>query len=173
MHGREAVRTDAHELMYHSKATQNNPVAHMNMTSLLRAVGKDSVVAHHAVMCQMHVSHDPVVVTNLGHARVSRRADIEGAKLTNGVAVTNDQLTGLARIFLVLRNRPQRIELKNAVVIADCGVAFDHTMRPDGSARADANIWADDGVRPHLNRAIELSLGVHNGGGVNEAHRLV
>jgi len=131
------------------------------------------VIAHHAVVCQVHVRHDPVVIAHLGHARVAGGTNIEGTKLADGVAVANDQLTRFARVLLVLRNRTQRVELKNAVVIANRGVPFNHAMWAHGGARTDAHVRSDDGVRPDLHRAVELGFGVHNGCCVNEAHRLI
>jgi hypothetical protein len=52
----------------------------------LRTVGKNSVVAHLAIVRQMDVGHDPVVVAQLGDTRVARRANVERTKLANGVA---------------------------------------------------------------------------------------
>ena len=79
----------------------------MHMASQLRIIGKNRVVAHLAVMRQMHIGHDPVVVAHTGHADIAGRANIEGTKLADGVALANDQLARLARILLVLGNRTQ------------------------------------------------------------------
>ena len=155
------------------KATHDGPVPDLYMAGELRIVGENGVVADDAVVGDVHVGHDPVVVAHARYAGIAGRADVERAELTNGVAVTNDQLAGLARVLLVLRNRAQRVELKNAVVIANRGVTFDHAMRAHSRACTHANVGSNDGVRPHLHRAVELGLGVHNGGGVNEAHRLL
>ena len=94
----------------------------MHVTSQLGAVGKDGVIAHMTVMCQMHVGHDPVVIAQLGHARIAGRANVKSAKLTDGVAVANYQLARLAAVFFVLGNGPERVELKDAVVTAYGGV---------------------------------------------------
>ena len=58
------MRPQPTELMNHGKAPQNDPVTHVHMPGQLSAVGKDGVVAHLAIMGQMHISHDPVVVAD-------------------------------------------------------------------------------------------------------------
>ena len=104
MHGGETVRTQTTELMYHGKTAQNNPVVYMHMTRQLRTVGKNRVVTHLAIVRQMDIGHDPVVVAQLGDTCVARRANVERTKFADGVALANDQLTGLAGIFFILRH---------------------------------------------------------------------
>ena len=95
---------DTHKLMNYGKPTQNRPVIHQDVTGQLRVVGKYRVVTHLAVMGQMDVGHDPVVIADPRHTQVTRRPDIESAKFSDGVLITNDQLTGLTRVFFVLWN---------------------------------------------------------------------
>ena len=104
MHGGETVRTQTTELMNHREAAQNNPIAYVHMPRQLRTVGKNSVVAHPAIVRQMDIGHDPVVVAQLGDTCVARRANVERTKLADGIALANDQLTGLAGIFFILRH---------------------------------------------------------------------
>ena len=117
--------------MHHRETAQNSPVTHMHMAGELGIVGKDRVIAHHAVMREMNVSHDPVIVAHAGDAGIAGRADVERAKLTDGVSITNHQLTGLTGILFVLRNSANRVELKNFVVTPYGGVTLDHAMRTD------------------------------------------
>ena len=101
---RVAVATDAHKLVHHGKSAKNGPVTHMHMTGQLGIVGKNRVVAHLAIVGQVHISHQPVVVTDAGHTHIAGRTDVKSAKLTDGVAVADDQFTGLPVVFFVLRN---------------------------------------------------------------------
>jgi hypothetical protein len=80
-------------------------------------------------MREVNVSHDPVVVTHAGDTGITGRADVERAKLTDGVSITNHQLTGLTGIFFVLRNSADGVELKNLVVTPYGGVTLYHAMR--------------------------------------------
>src|SRR6056300_501768 len=106
-HGGHAMGANSYELVYNRKPTQNHPIAHMYMTGKLRVVGKDGVAPDLAVVCQVHIGHDPIVITQSGDTQVTRGADIEGTKFSNGIARTDYQLTGLTLVFLILRNRTQ------------------------------------------------------------------
>ena len=57
---------DAHELVHHREAAQNHPVVDLDVPGELRVVGENRVVTHQTVVGQMHISHDPVVVTDAG-----------------------------------------------------------------------------------------------------------
>src|SRR5690606_29093325 len=65
-----------HELVDSRHAAQYRPVADMNMTGKLHAVGENGVRAHLAVMRNMHVGHDPVVVAHARHTDVLRRTRV-------------------------------------------------------------------------------------------------
>ena len=68
-------------------------------------------------------------MADLGDAGIAWRADIEGAKLADRVAVADDQLAGLARVFFILRDGTERVELENPVVPPNTGVPFDDAVR--------------------------------------------
>ena len=169
-HGCHAVRTDFHELVHHRETAQNGPIPDLYMTCQLRVIGKNGVVAHLAIVRQVHVSHQPVVVANPGHATVPGRANVEGTKFTHGIAVADHQFTGLASILLVLRDGAKGVELKDAVVATNRGVALQHAVRADGRAGTDPHMWADDRVGTHCHRAVELGAGVNQRGGMDGGH---
>jgi hypothetical protein len=118
----------------------------------------------------MHISHDPVVITNARDAKVARRANIERTKLSDGVVVAYNQLARLTRIFFVLWNCTDRIELENVVVVTNGGAAFNHTVRTNLSARPYLNVGTYNGVRAYTHTAVQLGLWVNDGGGVNQTH---
>ena len=150
--------------MHHGKAAQNHPVAYLHMASQLRVVSKNGVTTNLAVMRQMNVCHDPVVIAHTRHTHIAGRTNIESAKLTNGVAVANHQLAGFTGVFFVLRNRTERVELENAVVATNGGVAFNDAVRANRAARAYLDVRTNDGVRPNAGRAVNFGLKVNNCG---------
>ena len=77
------------------------------MACQLGIVRKNGVIAHHTVVRQMDIGHQPVVVTDPGNACVAGRADVEGAKLTDRIAITNDQFARFAGVFFILRHSTQ------------------------------------------------------------------
>jgi hypothetical protein len=121
------------------------------------------VIANATVVCQVNIGHDPIVVAQLGYACIAWRANVEGAKLANGIAIANDQLARLAGVFLVLRHCAQRIELKNLVVFANGGVSLNDAMAGHCGAGIDANMGANDRVRSNRDAAVKLGSRVDNG----------
>jgi hypothetical protein len=107
-----------------------------------------------AVVRNMHVSHDPVLITHARDANIAGAADVQGAELSDGVAIANVQFAGFACIFFVLRNSTYRVELENLVVFANRGVPLDDTMCTHTRARTNAHVRTDDAVRPNFNTAV-------------------
>jgi hypothetical protein len=142
----------------------------MHMPRQRGIVGKDGVVPDHAVVRQMDIGHDPVVVAQYGLAKVTRGANVEGAELADGVAVTDVELAGLACILLVLRNGTQRVELEDPVVPPDGRVPFDHTMGADAGAGTDSDVRADDGVGTDGDGAVDLGSRINERCGMDAGH---
>src|SRR5690606_23877275 len=73
-----AVVADAHELVYGRRSAQYGPVIDVDMTGQLNAVGDDRVIGDLAIVRNVHIGHDPVVVAHAGYADVLRRAGVDG-----------------------------------------------------------------------------------------------
>ena len=73
------------------------------MTRQLRVVGKNRVAANLAIVGQMDIGHEQIVITHPGHTATVDGAGIESAKLSNGVAVADHQTGWLSSVFFVLR----------------------------------------------------------------------
>ena len=102
----------------------------------------------------MHISHDPVVMSYAGNARIARAANIQRAKLADSVAIANMQFARLASIFFVLWNSTNRIELEDMVVFANRGATFNHTMRADTCASAYRYVRPNNAVGANFNAAV-------------------
>jgi uncharacterized protein (DUF2336 family) len=124
------VGADAHELMNHREAAEDGPVANMHMAGELGVVGEDGTVADLAIMRQMHIGHDPVVVAQASDAGILRGAAIEGAELPDRVA-SPISVGRFAGVFLVLRLFADGAELEDAIVAAHAGVPGQHDMGAD------------------------------------------
>ena len=56
----------------------------------------------------MYVGHDPVITANTRHTTVLHCAQVEGAKFTDHVAITDLQQSRFASVLLVLRGGADR-----------------------------------------------------------------
>src|SRR5690606_12949007 len=95
-----AMRADAHELVHGRRTAQYGPVVDMDMAGQLHAVGNDRVAGYLAIVRNVHVGHDPVVVAHAGYTHVLRRARIDGDVLAHHVAVADLESGGLALVLL-------------------------------------------------------------------------
>src|SRR5450830_71069 len=169
-HADESMRADLAELVHFRKTAHDDPVADFHVARQLRVVRENRVIADQAVMRQMHIRRDPVVIAQAGHTAALRRAGIKRAEFADGVAVADFQARRLTGPFLVLRLRADRRELEQMIVRTDGRMALDHHMRTDLGTGSDTHVRADDGIRPHLDRAIELGLGIDYRRGVDTCH---
>ena len=148
--------SDATELVNQRKSAENDPVPDMNMSGQLCTVGENRVVADLAIMRQMDVSHDPVVVTQTGDSFVLNRSQVEGTEFANGVAIADFQFRLFPCIFFVLRHTAQRCELENAIVFADSGMSFNNDMRTNPRTCPDFDIGTDNGIGPDFYGTVQF-----------------
>ena len=91
-----------YELMHAGKSTERCPITDLNMSCQLRAIGNRGVATHHAIMRDMHIRHQPVIVADTGHALILHGATIETAVFANRIPITDFKLRRLALIFFIL-----------------------------------------------------------------------
>lgn len=136
---------DAHELVHARHAAQDRPVAHFHVAGDLRVAREHRVVTDAAIVRDVHIGHDPVVVADGRDADILRRAGMDRGEFADGVAVTDDQPGRLVAVLHVLRTTAHRGEVADAVVAAQRGMALDHGMVTDVRPRIDAHVRADHG----------------------------
>src|SRR5436190_5491757 len=169
-HAGEGMRADVNELVDERRGTEDCPVAHGDVPCELAGVGEDGVIADLAVVREMHVSHDPVVVADPRDADIERGAAIHRDVLADGVAVADLDRRVLAAILLVLRRRAERGKMEDLVVAADLDAAVEHDVRADPCALAHLDLRTDDAVRTDRDVARELRRGVDQRRPVDLAH---
>ena len=130
------------------------------------AVGEDDVVADPAVVADVGIDHEQVVVPDAGLHAATVRADVEGGELADRVPVADRQRAVLPAILHVLRHRAHAGELENPVVAADRRAALHYAMRPHARILTDAHVRADHRVRADLYAAVQLGVRGHDRGGV-------
>src|SRR6185437_10938543 len=106
----EGVRADLAMLMHRRKTAENDPVADLDMTGEGDAIGEHRVASHDAVVRDVRVSHEEIVVADMGDGPVVDRAAVHRAAFAKDVAVTDLEAGRLAAIFLVLRRIAERSE---------------------------------------------------------------
>src|SRR5215469_10211270 len=139
----ERVRANLAILVHGRQAAENDPVADLDVSAERGTVGKYRVASHGAVVRDVRVGHEEIVIADASDALVVSGAAVDRAALAKHVAVADLEPGRLAAILLVLRRIAQRGELMNPVTRPDRGRAVDDDVRPDDRAGTDTDIGAD------------------------------
>ena len=135
-----------------------------------RAVGDHVAIADAAIVRDMAVHHQEIVIAHPGHHAAAGRARVEGNIFANGIALADDQFARLAAILEILGRRADGGEGKHHVAFAERGAALDRRVRMDFAALADSHARADHAVRTDLHLAVQLSAGIDDRGRVDAFH---
>lgn len=133
-------------------------VSHADMSGQGSVVRKNGFITNLAVMCNMHIGHDPVVITQDGLALTLNRAATDRAEFTNRIAITYSESGPLTRIFLILWIITDRRKLIDVIAIADRCRTTDDDVTVYARTAADFDIITDDRVRPDLHVRGDSSL---------------
>src|SRR6185437_10683744 len=161
--GQEGMRADPAMLMHRRETAENDPVPDLDVTGERDAVGEDRVASHHAVVRDVRIGYEEIVVADAGDALVVDRAAVERAAFAKDIAVADLEAGRLTGVFLVLRRIAQRSELIDPVARADRGRTVDDDMGADDGARTDANLRADDTEGTHGDVRRQLRLRRNDG----------
>jgi hypothetical protein len=143
------VRAYPDKLVDNRKAPQNGVIANVNMARQLCIVCKNSIVANLAVMGDMDVGHDPVVIADPRRPGILRSSPVQGAKFPYDIPVANFKSGRFVAIFFVLRCGSYRRELEKPVVCANSGRSLDNDMR------------ADRGIGPYFHEITDYRVGAY------------
>src|SRR6185436_10375597 len=161
------MRPDMHELVHQRHAAEDHPVADGHMAGELNAVGEDGLAADLAVVRDVRIGHDPVLVCQPRDADVLRGAAADGDVLADGVVVADLDRSRLVGVLLVLRRRAERGEVEDLVALADPHRPVEHDVRADPGALAHLHFRADHRVRADGHVAAELRARVDDRGRVD------
>jgi hypothetical protein len=125
-------------------------------------IDENTVTADHAVVTDMDVGHQQVVVADGGFGTILDRTAMNGDALADDIVVADDKTRGLALVFQVRRIFTHGRELVNAVMLADDSRPFYHHMGGDNGALTDLNVGSDDGPGTHLHIRRQASTGMNN-----------
>jgi len=141
----------------------------MDMPGQSGVVYQNAVVAEYAVVANMHIGHQQVVITDGGFAAILHGAPVNGDPFTDNVVITDHQSRGLAFVFQIGSVLPHGGELVDVVVLADAGGALDHHMGGNHCSRADFDIGPDNGPGAHFHIGCQPGLGMDYGGRINQS----
>src|SRR5690242_1821140 len=140
------MRAELAVLVHADVAGNDQPIADFHVPGQCRIVGEHHAVADLAVVRDVHVGQQPVVVTDAGDTATLAGAAVDRDELADQVAIADHQFGALAGKLLVLRGTTDRGELADPVVAADPGGTLDYHVRADHGALADLHVRTDHAV---------------------------
>ena len=104
------------------------------------------MITNLAIVRNMHIGHDPVVITNPSNSLILRSTRMNGCELPNRISVTNDELGRLTAVFHVLRFATDGRKVTD--------------MRPEKRVyRVQQNPMTEAAIDPGFTRDLYVSLG--------------
>src|SRR5690606_19517977 len=160
-HAAEAVGADTAILMHQSEAAQNRPIADAHMSRQRGVIDQNAMIANNAVVTNMHIGHQQIVVTYSGFAAILHSAAMNGDAFTNNVVIAHYQARWLTLVLEIRRVFAQRRKLVNAVMRTNARWPFDNHMGGNHSALTNLYVWANQcpGTYAHIGR--DASIGVN------------
>ncbi|MNM83259.1 hypothetical protein D3C81_953150 [compost metagenome] len=164
------MRTDMAELMDQGEAGEDRPVADVHMPGQRGVVDQDAVVADHAVVTDVHVGHQQVVVADGGLVAILHGTAMDGDTLADHVVIADDQPGRLALVLQIGGIFAYRGKLVDAVVPADHRGALHDHVRADHGTLANFHVRPDDRPGADFDSVGQLGTRIDDGARVDQTH---
>ena len=143
------MRPNPHEVVHRAQRPYAGPVFHGYVPAERGCVGHDDVTPNLAIVRNVGIGHDQVVVADSSAAPAFHCAAVDGDILADFVMIANLQPCRFARIGDVLRRQAYRSEREKAIVRANFRGAFEGDVRNQTAALAKLDLGADHAIRPN------------------------
>ncbi len=129
-------------------------------------VRKNAVISHLAIVRDVHANHEEIPRADARHQILAGRA-VNGHAFPDQIVVPDLEMTAFAFKFHILGLASDGGVFKDAIPLAERGVALDDGVGRNFATRADHDFVFDDGIRAHLNVGGKVRTWVNDSGRVN------
>ena len=150
VHANKCMRADMAKLVDACLATEYHPITNMHMTRKRCAIRHDGFAANDAVVRNVHIGHDPVVITDNRDAFVLGRAATNRDKFMDGISIANFETCRFTGVLLVLRIIANLRKLVDAILFADRRRPVDNNVTINARTVTDRDVVADNTKWPDL-----------------------
>ena len=155
------------ELMHAGERTDGDVILDRHVAAKRGPVAEDRVVADRAVVGDMGVRHEEIMIADPGHASAARRTPMNGHELAKDVVRPDDQPAPLTAKFQILRDEANGGARKDHGLVADLGPPVHDGGGADPAAPPDPDVLTHDRVRPDDGPGAELGTGRHESGRID------
>ena len=151
-HTRVGMGSHPAELVHQGEAAQGDTVPDMNMACQRGVICKNNVAADFAVMGNVAIRHNQVMVSNTCHPATPNGSTVERGRFTNDVVIANNKLGGLVFVAQVLGWLAKTYKRVDLAVLANGAGTRNNRMRGNPAAFANFYIGTNDGkgVNPYV-----------------------
>src|SRR3990172_2955040 len=160
VHAGHAMRADATILMNQGEASEKSIVADMHMPGETRCIRENCSLSDAAVMRDMTVGHDEIVVTDDRLPAALDSPAIQRTVLAYGIAIADGEARGLALVADMLWRVAERTKLKYTILTSDASRTVNHDVRTDPAAGADVDVGPDDRICADRHTRIQPRAGI-------------
>src|SRR3981081_3908255 len=121
-------------------------------------VRHDDVTPNLAIVRNVGIGHDQVVVADSGASPALPRAAVDSDKLSDYVMVADLQARRFTRIGDVLRRQANRSKREETIVRANFRGTFDRDVRSQTTALANLDLGPNHAIRSDLARRTNLAF---------------
>ena len=129
-------------------------------------VGQDHLPAGLAVVGDVAIGHEEILLPHLGDAAAEARPPVDGDKLPDDGPPSDPDVGFLPLELDRLGRGPDGGELEDPAVLPDGRVGIDGHMGADDRAGPDDDLFTDDGIGADGDAGIDLRFGVDDGCGM-------
>ena len=130
--------------MHAAVSAERRVILDIDVTGERSAVCEDNVVADPAVVCDVSLSHEEIVRTDLRQVAAAFRPSMQRSEFAKRVALAGAQPTPFPAILLIVRDLPGGDEWKEDRAAAELGWTFDYAMARHSNVVAQDDVVADD-----------------------------
>lgn len=165
----ETVTAQPAKLVHPGKSSEDDMLIHTHMTGKRCIVCKRVVITDQAIVGDVDIGHDPVVIAEPGDAATTHCAAVDGAEFTYRIVITDfKHRLGFTVEFLVLRVSTDGAVMMDMVAASDPGRTVDDDMGTDPAFVTDLDVGADDAVGTDFDTLPDTGSGMEDGGGMDQ-----
>ena len=140
------MRTNAAELMHGGKSADRRMVSHRDMAGKRCRICHDDVVSHDAIVSDVTVGHQKIIIPDHGDSMPSLGAAVQGDKFPEHVVVADLQVRRFSLVFEILRICSDGAVAVKMASLADGSPPVDVDMGIQDSAGSNPGLRADDAI---------------------------
>ena len=144
-HTRVGMGSHPTELVHQGEAAQGDTVPDMNMACQRGVVCKNNVTPNFAVMGNVAIRHNQVMVTDTRYTATPHGSTVKGGRFSNDVVIANNKLSGFVFVAQILGRLAKAYKRVDLAVFANGAGARNNRMRGNPAALANFYVGTNDG----------------------------